>query len=79
MGVHEARFQARWRPNLLETVDAVPARLPRVKEPDSFLFLALWNQFHETLKGPARHRLKAVALRLRMDFAARALLKRSQV
>lgn len=79
IGVHETRFIARWRPILLETVDAVPARLPRVKKPDWFVFLALWNQFHDSLKGPAHHRLKAVALRLRMDFAARALLNTSDM
>lgn len=74
LGVHELRFINRWRPLLLETVDAVPAHLPRVKKPDWFVFLALWNQFHDSLKGPAQHRLKAVALRLRMDSAARSLL-----
>ncbi len=72
--VHESRFVTRWRPLLLESVDAVPAHLPRVKRPDWLLFLILWNQFHDLIKGPARHRLKAVALRLRMDSAARTLL-----
>lgn len=71
---HESSFVARWRPVLLETVDAVPAHLTRVKRPDWLVFLILWNQFHELIKGPARHRLKAVALRLRMDSAARKLL-----
>ena len=71
---HESQFVARWRPLLLETVDAVPSHLPRVKQPDWFVFLILWNQFHESIKGPARHRLKAVALSLRMDSAARNLL-----
>ncbi len=74
LGVHEMRFLNRWRPLLLETIDAVPGHLPRVKKPDWFVFLALWNQFHDSVKGPAQHRLKAVALRLRMDSAARSLL-----
>ena len=74
LGVHEMRFLNRWRPLLLETIDAVPAHLPRVKSPDWFVFLALWNQFHDSVKGPGQHRLKAVALRLRMDSAARSLL-----
>jgi hypothetical protein len=74
IGVHESRFLSRWRPLLLETVDAVPAHLPKVRKQDWFVFLALWNQFHDSLKGPAHHRLNAVALRLRMDFAARSLL-----
>ncbi len=74
IGVHESRFLRSWRPLLLETVDAVPVRLPKVAERDWFVFLALWNQFHDSLRGPARHRLKAVALRLRMDSAARNLL-----
>jgi hypothetical protein len=74
LGVHEMRFLNRWRPLLLESIDAVPAHLPRVKHTDCFVFLALWNQFHDSVKGPAQHRLKAVALRLRMDSAARSLL-----
>lgn len=74
LGVHEMRFLNRWRPLLLESIDAVPGHLPRVKKPDWFVFLALWNQFHDSVKGPAQHRLKAVALRLRMDSAARSLL-----
>lgn len=74
IGVHESRFLRSWRPLLLETVDAVPTRLPKIPKRDWFVFLALWNQFHDSLRGPARHRLKAVALRLRMDSAARNLL-----
>lgn len=70
----EARFLERWRPLLLESVDAVPAHLPTVKRPDWFAFLALWNHFQESLRGGGRHRLKAVAIRLRMDLAARRLL-----
>ncbi|HZP92794.1 MAG TPA: HEAT repeat domain-containing protein [Burkholderiales bacterium] len=71
----EARFTARWRPLLLESVDAIPAHLPTVKRPDRFAFLSLWNHFQESLRGPARHRLSAIALRLRMDVAARELLE----
>jgi hypothetical protein len=74
LGVHDMRFLNRWRPLLLETIDAVPAHLPRVRNADWFVFLALWNQLHDSVKGPAKHRLKAVALRLRMDSAARSLL-----
>jgi hypothetical protein len=71
----ESHIVARWRPYLLETVDAVPDHLPRVKQAERLVFLILWNEFHESIKGPARHRLKAVALRLRIDTAARKLLK----
>jgi hypothetical protein len=71
----EALIVARWRPHLLDTVDAVPDELPTVKRAEWFVFLILWNQFHESLKGPARHRLKAVALQLKLDAAARDLLK----
>ncbi|HUU73702.1 MAG TPA: hypothetical protein VMW70_13825 [Burkholderiales bacterium] len=74
IGVHESHFLRSWRPLLLETVDAVPTQLPKVRKRDWFVFLALWNQFHDSLRGPARHRLNAVALRLRMDSAARNLL-----
>jgi hypothetical protein len=70
----ESLIVARWRPHLLETIDAVPDQLPRVKRAEWFVFLILWIQFHESIKGAARHRLKAVALRLRSDPAARDLL-----
>ncbi len=70
----ESLIVARWRPHLLETVDAVPDQLPKVKRAEWFVILILWNQFHESIKGAARHRLKAVALRLRLDAAARDLL-----
>ena len=74
IGRHESRFLRNWRPILLETVDVMPSHLPPVDKRDWFVFLALWNQFHDSLRGPARHRLNAVALRLRMDSAARSLL-----
>ncbi len=38
------------------------------------MFLILWNQFHESMNDSARHHLKAVALRLKLDEAARKLL-----
>jgi hypothetical protein len=75
----ESRFLDRWRPLLLESVDAVPAHIPTVKRPDWFAFLALWNHYQESLRGGGRHRLKAVAIRLRMDVAARRLLKEGSV
>ena len=71
----EARFRDRWRAILLESVDAVPAHLPTVKRPDWYTFLSLWNHFQESLRGGGRHRLRAVAIRLRMDVAARQLLQ----
>ncbi|MEX0960509.1 MAG: HEAT repeat domain-containing protein [Burkholderiales bacterium] len=71
----EARFVLRWRPRLLEAIDQVPATLPAVKRGDWFAFLALWNHFQESLRGAARHRLRAVMLKLRMDVAAREMLK----
>lgn len=75
----EARFRDRWRAILLESVDTVPAHLPTVKPPDWYTFLALWNQFQESLRGGGQHRLKAVAIRLRMDVAARQLLQGGSV
>lgn len=70
----DSRFQARWRPILLQAVDAVPRNLPEVKARDDLSFLSLWIQFHESLRGPARHRLRAIALQMRMDVVARKLL-----
>lgn len=75
----ELSFVKRWRPLLLETVDTLPAHLPRVGRPDRLIFLTLWNHFQESLRGPARHRLKALALRLRMDVAAREMLRNGGV
>ena len=74
----EARFLARWRPVLLEAVDAVPEQMLRIRRRNWLTFLALWNSFHESLRGAARHRLNAVALRLRMDVAAREILGRGE-
>ena len=71
---HDSRFQARWRPILLQAIDAVPRNLPAVRAGDDLSFLSLWIQFHESLRGPARHRLRAIALQMRMDVVARKLL-----
>jgi hypothetical protein len=76
---YENRCVARWRPMLLETVDTMPMQLPAIEPRDRFVFLSLWNQFQESLRGPARHRLKAVALRQRMDVAARNMVERGNV
>lgn len=70
----ETRFLARWRPLLLESIDSMPLQLKSIKRRDWQTFLALWSSFFESVRGPARHRLKAMALRMRMDLAARALL-----
>ena len=70
----ESQVVARWRPHLLDTVDAVPDHLPTVNQSEWFVFLILWNQFHESMKDSAQHRLKSVALRLGLDEAARKLL-----
>ncbi len=72
----ETRFLSRWRPRLLAAIDTVPVRLPRLKRRDWLPFLSLWNHFQESLRGAARHRLSAMALRMRMDLAARQLLQR---
>ncbi len=75
----EYRFTARWRPRFLETMQAIPLRLPRIARANWFIFLSLWNQYTESESATARQRLKTLILQLRMDVAARKLLARGSI
>ncbi|HWH47157.1 MAG TPA: hypothetical protein VN664_05090 [Burkholderiales bacterium] len=75
----ETRFTARWRPRFLESMQAIPLRLPRIARANWFIFLSLWNQYQETESAAARQRLKTLILQLRMDVAARTLLERGSI
>jgi HEAT repeat protein len=75
----ESRFTARWRPRFLESMQAIPLRLPRIASANWFIFLSLWNQYQESESPTARQRLKSLILQLRMDVAARELLTRGSI
>jgi len=75
----ENRFTARWRPRFLESMQAIPLRLPRIARANWFIFLSLWNQYQESGSATARQRLKTLILQLRMDVAARKLLARGSI
>ena len=75
----ENRFTARWRPRFLESMQAIPLRLPRIARANWFTFLSLWNQYQESGSATARQRLKTLILQLRMDVAARKLLARGSI
>lgn len=72
----EAVFIALWRPLLLEAIsDENQQALPELLVRNQLFFLKLWNYLHESLRGSASERLNQVALRLKCDVRARALLK----
>ena len=75
----ENRFTARWRPRFVESMQAIPLRLPRIARANWFTFLSLWNQYQESGSATARQRLKTLILQLRMDVAARKLLARGSI
>ena len=50
----ENRFTARWRPRFLESLQAIPLRLPRIAHANWFTFLSLWNQYHESGSATGR-------------------------
>ena len=70
----ERRFVERWRPVLVQCMDAVPARLPPLARADRVSFLRLWNYYHESVRGPAQGRLNQLAIDLGVDEMARAML-----
>ncbi len=75
----ENRFTARWQPRFLESMQAIPLRLPQIARADWFTFLSLWNQYQESESATARQRLKTLILQLRMDVTARKLLSRGSI
>jgi len=75
----ENRFAARWRMRFLESMQAIPLRLPQIARADWFTFLSLWNRYQESESATARQRLITLILQLRMDVAARKLLARGSM
>lgn len=73
----EEAFIDIWRPILLQSISsqAMPD-LPELPASNQVFFLKLWNYLQESLRGMANERLNQVALELRCNLAARALLKK---
>lgn len=71
----ERRYAAQWQPLLAECVFGVPGTLPRVPPGLRYHFLKLWNHHHESLEGGARDHLKALAVAMGLDRAARDMLR----
>lgn len=70
----ERRFADLWQPALVACVDEVPERLPALAPGEAERFLMLWNRMHESLRGPAKDRLNALARRAGADRVAAAFL-----
>ena len=65
-----------WRPILLLAINSgVTPELPELPASNHIFFLKLWNYLQESLRGMANESLNQVALKLRCDVTARALLK----
>lgn len=72
---HEQRFRELWWPILMLTVaEAPPAALPTLARADHWLFIKMWNQLQETLRGEASGRLAALAERLQCERIALRML-----
>lgn len=70
-------FVQSWRPALTLAAlgEAGSGALPRLARVDHPNFLRLWAYLHESLRGDASERLNQLAFDLRMDAAARRLLR----
>lgn len=63
-----------WQPLLAESLVGDPGELPSIHPRDHVLFLYLWNQFQESIKGEASARLNEMARRTGIDKVAISLL-----
>ncbi len=72
----ERHFAEVWRPVLAAQTAGEKAALPHLPARDRESFLKLWNHLQESLRGPARARLTAVAEACGVVPYARALLTR---
>ncbi|MFN7087510.1 MAG: HEAT repeat domain-containing protein [Burkholderiales bacterium] len=70
----EQRFIACWRPLFIQCIDSVPEQLPPVATADRYIFLRLWNHYHESLRGQASHNLNLLAAATGMDAVARDMI-----
>ena len=73
------RFRAKWQPYLVECLERVPNRVPKLEKRDVRHFLLLWNYFHETLKDAGETNLNVIARLLDIDHWAIYSLKRGNI
>lgn len=70
----QQRFLALWRPLFMQSLEALPARLPALGAGDVFPFLNLWNHLHESLRGAAKDGLNRLARATGIGLAAELML-----
>ena len=73
------RFLERWRPLFMQSIEAIPRGLPRVRRSEWFAFMSLWIQLHESLLGEAKEKLNELARRCGMQKVALRMLEKRSV
>lgn len=69
-----AATRNRWRPLLLRHAMGEPVALPALATSEQVVFLVLWNQIADSLRGPSHDLLRDVIVRLDLQSAARRWL-----
>lgn len=75
----DRRLTAKWRPLLARCTESVPSVLPALAAADREVFLHLWNQFHESLRGEAHANLNELARATGANRIAQAWLHRTSL
>lgn len=70
----ERRVRARWRPILAQSIEGLPATVPRIGRLDLYMVLYLWNSLHESLRGEAKEQINKLALVTGIYLIVRKLL-----
>lgn len=73
----EAALQRRWLPRLLAAQADAATALPTLRRGERRAVLVLWIHLCELVRGRARDRFRALALRLGLDAVARRLFSQS--
>lgn len=69
-----AATRDRWRPLLLRHAMGEPVALPALATSEQLVFLVLWNQIADSLRGPSHDLLRDVIVQLDLHNAARRWL-----
>lgn len=69
-----ASFISRWRPLMMDAILGEVISVPRLTARHQIYFLALWNEFRESVRGAAERGLNSLACAVGADHAARRLL-----
>lgn len=72
-----ARIFATWRPILMQSVYAAPGNLPALPQRDLISFLAIWNHYHESLRGDVKTHLNEIAHRVGADRMVQSALRKA--